>query len=108
MECPLTRPCLLREEYLEGENELQVCVDTGGDDWEFNFFQQLGSKDQEQDEDSDIEDIDGDNEDDVHEIDVEPPSLKVTSFKEAIVALEDVSQFLESRGHIQAHSMLGQ
>ena len=29
------------------------------------------------------------------------------SFKEAILALEDVSQFLESCGHIQAHGMLG-
>ena len=40
-------------------------------------------------------------------MDVEPPSPKVKSFKEAVVALEDVSQFLESHGHIQAHSMLG-
>ena len=38
---------------------------------------------------------------------VEPPSSKVESFKEAVVAVEDVSQFLESCGHIQAHSMLG-
>ena len=38
---------------------------------------------------------------------VEPPSSKVESFKEAVVAVEDVSQFLESYGHIQAHSMLG-
>ena len=39
-------------------------------------------------------------------MDVEPPSPKVKSFKEAVVALEDVGQFLESCGHIQAHSML--
>ena len=40
-------------------------------------------------------------------MDVEPPSPKVKSFKEAVITLEDVSQFLESCGHIQAHSMLG-
>ena len=40
-------------------------------------------------------------------MDVEPPSPKVKSVKEALVALEDVSQFLESCRHIQAHSMLG-
>ena len=33
--------------------------------------------------------------------------LRSEEFKEAVVALEDVSQVLESRGHIQAHSMLG-
>ena len=38
LECLIDEPCLLRKdllslkEYLEGENELQVCVDTGGDD----------------------------------------------------------------------------
>ena len=32
---------------------------------------------------------------------------KCEELKEAVVALEDVSQFLESRGHIQAQSMLG-
>ena len=80
---PTEGRCTLKE-YLEGENELQVCVGTGGDDWKSNFFQQLGGKDQEQDEDSDIEDIDGDNEDDVPEMDVEPPSPKVKSFKEPV------------------------
>ena len=40
-----------------------------------------------------IEDIDGDNEDDEPEMDVEPPSPKVKSFNEPVVALEDVSQF---------------
>ena len=40
-------------------------------------------------------------------MDVEPPSPEVKSFKEAAAALKDVSQLLESRGHIQAHGMLG-
>lgn len=37
-------------------------------------------------------------------MDVEPPPSKVKSFKEAILALEDV--FLENRGYIQASSMV--
>ena len=68
-------------EYLEGHNELQVCVDKGGDDWESSFFEQLSVEDQEQD---------GDGED---EMDVESLLTKVMSFKEAMLALEDVNQF---------------
>ena len=78
-----------------------MCVDKSGDDWE------ASDKKQEQDgDDSDQEQ--GDNEDDqLFEVDVEPPCPKVKSFKEVIVALEDVSQLLESQGHIHACTMVG-
>ena len=89
---PADGRCTLKE-YMEGDNELQVCVDKGSDDWEACFFEQLG--DNEIDEDDEIE------------MDVEPPPAKVKSFKEAILALEDVNQFLENRGYIQSSSMVG-
>ena len=87
---PADGRCSLNE-YLEGENELQVCVDTGGDDWEASFFEQLGDDNQQQDGDDEVD------EDDEIDMDVEPPP---PSFKEAILALEDVNQFLENRGYI--------
>ena len=83
---PADGGCTLKE-YLEGDNELQVCMDKGGDDWEARFFQELGDEDKQQDGDDEID------EDDVIEMDVEPPP-KVKNFKEAIEALEDVNHFL--------------
>ena len=97
---PADGRCTLKE-YMEGDNELQVCVDKGSDDWEACFFEQLGDEDQQQGGDNEID------EDNEIEMDVEPPPAKVKSFKEAILALEDVNQFLENRGYIQASSMVG-
>ena len=97
---PADGRCTLKE-YMEGDNELQVCVDKGSDDWEACFFEQLGDEDQQQGGDNEID------EDDEIEMDVEPPPAKVKSFKEAILVLEDVNQFLENRGYIQASSMVG-
>ena len=58
-----------------------MCADNASDDWESNFFEQLGNN-QEQGCNSE----DSDNED-VIEMDVEQSSPKVKSFKEAILAL---------------------
>ena len=76
------------KKYLEGDNDLQVRVDRDLD---------VGSED---------EDIDGDAEH-VIEMDLGPPSPEVKPLMKAVEALEDVSRFLESRGGVQAHSMLG-
>ena len=78
-----------------------MCMDKGGDDWEASFFEQLGDEDQKQEGEDEID------EEDEIEMDVEPPPPKVKNFKEAILALEDVNQFLESRGHIRISSMVG-
>ena len=86
---------------MEGDNELQVCVEKGSDDWEACFFEQFGDEDQQQGGDNEID------EDDEIEMDVEPHPAKVKSFKDATLALEDVNQFLENRGYIQASSMVG-
>ena len=105
MAMPSERRCTLTE-YLEGDNDLQVCMEVGSEDWEEDFFQQLRGKDEEPDNDSEDDDIDDDDEDMI-EMDLEPPSPKVKTFKEAVEALEEVSKFLENRGYVQAHSMLG-
>ena len=97
---PADGRCTLKE-YMEGDNELQVCMDKGGDDWEASFFEQLGDEDQQQEGEDEID------EEDEIEMDVEPPPPKVKNFKEAILALEDVNQFLENRGHIRISSMVG-
>ena len=88
------------KEYLERDNDLQVCMDKDDDEWEANFFEELGENDSEQEDDE----VD---EDEPIEMDVEPLGPKVKSFKEAILALEDVNHFLESHGFIQASSMVG-
>jgi len=41
-----------------------------------------------------------DEEEDEDEMDLEPPPQKFQNFKEAVQALEDVQQFLESRSYI--------
>ena len=41
--------CSLKE-YLEGDNDLQVCVDKGGDDWEAAFFEQLDNENEDQED----------------------------------------------------------
>lgn len=80
--------CTLKE-YLEGDNDLQVCMDKDDNEWEANFLKELGENESEQE---------GDDVDEVEpiEIDVEPLPPKVNSFKGAILALEDANHLLES------------
>ena len=44
---PSDGKCTLKE-YLEGDNELQVCMDKDDDQWEANFFQGFGENDPDQ------------------------------------------------------------
>ena len=69
------------------------------------FFQQLSGKHDERDDDSEDDHIDDDH-DDMMGMDLEPPSPKLKKFNEAVEALEDVSKFLQTRGHFKAHSMI--
>ena len=84
--CPL-------EEYVNGEDDIPVCLDACSDTWEEKFFDNLGQEDQGEDEDEE----DSDNEQPSPEF--EPPQLK--SYKEAIMSLEDIQLFLESQGCLQ-------
>ena len=84
---PSEQSCSVTE-YLNGEEEVPVCVDLDGGDWETNFLAQLGSVGG----DEDVEDADkGDQMD-------EEPVHKITTFSAAVKALDDVKDFLDSRG----------
>ena len=41
------------------------------------------------------------------EMDVEPAPLKVTTYKQAVQCLEDVSHFLNSKGNTEAYTAVG-
>ena len=90
---PSEQSCSVTE-YLHREEEIPVCVDIDGDDWDANFLAQLGGDvgEQEFDKDDDVQEFDED--DDVGK----DPTPNVKSFAEAIKALDDVNLFLESRG----------
>lgn len=78
---PSEQSCSLVE-YLHGEEEVPVCVDMDGDDWDTNFLAELGGGgDYEEDEDADENDED------------EEPMPKVKTFSEAIKALDNVNSF---------------
>ena len=76
-------------EYLAGEDALPVCADFDCEDWDEKWLNSLNDN-----PDSDI----GDNPNsDAEEVDYDllPPPPKLTCFKQAIEALEDVQVFLE-------------
>ena len=62
-------------------------------------MKQLGQEEQEVADEE--EDEGGD------EMDVEPPPPKLQNFKGAVQSLEDVQQFLESRGYIKVALRIG-
>ena len=80
------------DEFLNGDSDLPVCVEMDDDNWNITFIEELGN-DQE-----DCGDVDRDS-DDEDSADQEEPIPKLKTYKEAITALEDVSQFLEYKGH---------
>ena len=83
------------EEYVNGEDDVPVCFDACSDTWEEEFFDNLGQEDQGEDQDEE----DSDNEQPSPEF--EPPQSKIKSYKEAILSLEDIQLFFESRGRLQ-------
>ena len=77
------------DEYLNGDDDLPVCMELDSDSWEADFLKQ---------EEQEVTDEEEDKED---EMDVEPPPPKLQNFMEAVRSLEDVQQFLESRRYIE-------
>ena len=77
------------QEYVDGNSELLTCdMDDGR--WEEVFMSNLGKPNEETQVDEEAED---------NSRSESPPIPKIISYKEAIIALEDVQSFLESRGH---------
>ena len=87
------------DEFLTGDSDLPVCVEMDNDNWDETFFDQLG---QNQDEVASRESDEEDDSDDQEEL----PKLK--SYKEAVLALEDVSKFLVFKGHGEEAIYIGQ
>ena len=84
--CPL-------DEYVNGENEVPVCLDAFSESWEEEFFVSLGREDKDDDEDQESQEP--------------PPQSKLKTYKEAISSLEDVQLFLENQGHVEESMQLG-
>ena len=82
------------DEYLN--DDLPVCMETDNASWEVDFLQQLGQEEQQ------ISDDEPGNEDDI-----DLPAPKLRNFKEAIQSLDDVQQFLESKGYIEEALKIG-
>jgi hypothetical protein len=74
------------EEYINGEDTVPVCSNFDNESWDETFLEEIGeslqSSDKEEDEDNESQKI---------------PPPKIQFFKEAILALEDVCIFLDSR-----------
>ena len=81
------------QEYVNGDDNVPICHDMDDDSWEETFMSQLGH-----DHDIDEQEQEQDKEDDMQAESV-VPTPNITTFKDAIIALEDVQNFLENRGH---------
>jgi len=89
------------DEFVGGDDDLPVCIEMDGDDWQSAFLDELVNKSgQEEDE----EDSDCKTEDDNAGQDVLP---KIKAYKEAIVALEDVVLSLQHKGNTEEAMSLG-
>ena len=80
------------KEYIDGDDGLPVCASDEYDDWEDHFFRELGQTKVAQDTD-------------MEELDDNP--LPVQTYKEAVESLEDVQEFLYSRGHVREAMEIG-
>ncbi len=83
--------------YVSADDELLTCSDMDHDSWEEEFFAELGSS--RPCIDGALETMEDEDEDDDYTEDIGTPELKIKAFSEALVALENVSTFLESKGY---------
>ena len=91
--------CML-DEFLTGDSDLPVCMETDDDNWQTVFYEELvGSHSSQQEEDDEEIDVENDNNEDI--------APKIKSYKEVITALEEVSRFLEYREHGQESLHVG-
>ena len=86
------------EEYVTGEDTLPVCGDFDCEDWDENWMNSLNDN---PDPDSDAIDTEK------VKYDLLPPPSKLTCFKQAIEALDDVQIFLRYRGYVEQATSVG-
>ena len=89
------------EEVVGGDDDLPVCVEMDGDDWQSAFLDKLANDARKDDEE---EDSNCETEDDNAGQDV---VAKITTYKEAIMVLEDVVKFLQHKGSTKEALSLG-
>ena len=89
------------DEFVGGDDDFAVCVEMDGDNWQSAFLDKL-INDPGQDEDE--KDSNCEMEDDSAGQEVVP---RIKSYKEAIMALEDVAQFLQHKGNTEETMSLG-
>ena len=86
------------EEYIAGEDALPVCADFDCEENWLNSLNDNPDSDTGDNPNSDTEEVD---------YDLLPPPPKLTCFKQAIEALEDVQVFLEHRGYVEQATSVG-
>ena len=77
-------------EFISGDDELAVCSELENEQWKEQFFNSLAPSTGSANAGSESED---------EELDLEPPAPKLKNLGEAICNLEDVRQFLDSKGY---------
>lgn len=95
-----TVPACTAEEYLNGDDDIPVCVDMDDSQWDENFMRQFDKLGEEREEEDD------DDDDEEYEI-LEPETPSIKTFKAAITSLEEVQKFLEWRGHLESVNKIG-
>ena len=78
------------------DNDLATCFETDDDSWDQQFLASLDSESTTSGVASDPEE----------EEELQPPQPKVRNLCEAIANLEDVKEFLDSKGHVVEATMI--
>ena len=88
---------------MNGDDDLSTCNDTEDGKWDEIFMSQLAQQTEDSEEMQESE-----TEVDVQTefIELHVPEAETITFKDAIIALKDVQNFLESRGHISTSMTL--
>ena len=84
------------QEYINGDDDVPVCED--GDDWDEQFLQKLSA-------DQHPEEIVDEECDECFDLEVTQPKFR--TYQEAVSALEDVQEFLDSKGHNEVATKIG-
>ena len=81
------------------DNDVPTCFEMEDENWEEECFAELEPPSKTSHADDAVDDDEGSEDEDIQE-DPSPPSLKIKSYTQALSALEDISLFLQSKGHV--------
>ena len=80
------------------EDDIPTCFEMEDENWE-DIFAELEPPSKQTRNGDDDDDDEGSGDENIQE-DPSPPQLKIKSYTEALTALEDISSFLQSEGHV--------